>query len=57
MTAYSKQKMDHGINMTSVDANFLPLHPLPPPPPSLPIGNAIANPIGHATHEKSYSTF
>jgi len=49
--------MDHGINMTSVDSNFLPLHPLPPPPPSLPIGNAIANPIGHATHEKSYSTF
>ncbi|KAI5570551.1 hypothetical protein BDE02_11G037200 [Populus trichocarpa] len=56
MAAYSKQKMDHGINMTSMDANFMPLQPLPPPPPSLPIGNVIANPIGHAAHEKSHST-
>ncbi|KAJ6725059.1 PROTEIN STRUBBELIG-RECEPTOR FAMILY 3-LIKE ISOFORM X1 [Salix viminalis] len=56
MAAYSKQKMDHGINMTSVDANFMPLQPLPPPPPSLPIGNVIANPIGHAAHKKSHST-
>ncbi|KAJ6377114.1 hypothetical protein OIU76_026143 [Salix suchowensis] len=56
MAAYSKQKMDHGIHMTSVDANFIPLQPLPPPPPSLPIGNVIANPIGHAAHKKSHST-
>ncbi|XP_011043249.1 PREDICTED: protein STRUBBELIG-RECEPTOR FAMILY 3 isoform X3 [Populus euphratica] len=53
MAAYSKQRMDRGINMTSMDANFMPL---PPPPPSLPIGNVIANPIGHAAHEKSHST-
>ncbi|KAF9672295.1 hypothetical protein SADUNF_Sadunf11G0026500 [Salix dunnii] len=53
MAVYSKQKMDHGIHMTSMNANFMPL---PPPPPSLPIGNVIANPIGHAAHKKSHST-
>ncbi|CAK7350668.1 unnamed protein product [Dovyalis caffra] len=56
MAAYSKQKMDQGINITGVDPNFMPLQPLPPPPTSLPIDNVIANPIGRTAHKKSHST-
>ncbi|KAF9683529.1 hypothetical protein SADUNF_Sadunf04G0023200 [Salix dunnii] len=53
VAAYSKQKMDLGINMTSVAANFMPL---PAPPPSIPTDNVIANPIGRTAHKKSRST-
>jgi len=56
MAAYSKKKMDQGINMTGVVANFMPLQPLPAPPSSIPIDNIIANAIGHTAHKKSHST-
>ncbi|XP_024454426.1 protein STRUBBELIG-RECEPTOR FAMILY 3 isoform X4 [Populus trichocarpa] len=53
MAAYSKKKMDQGIIMTGVVANFMPL---PAPPSSVPTDNIIANPIGHTSHKKSHST-
>ncbi|KAJ6402030.1 hypothetical protein OIU84_014159 [Salix udensis] len=56
MAAYSKQKMDLGINMTGLAANAMPLQPLPAPPPIVPTDNVIANPIGRTAHKKSRST-
>ena len=56
MAAYSKQKMDLGINMTGLAANSMPLQPLPAPPPIVPTDNVIANPIGRTAHKKSRST-